>query len=112
MIEDVVLDQDAVFRVGRVVSVDGRRVRIAVDKLKNGSHLLYRGGLIRNIAVSSYVKIVKGFVELIAKVDGEVVQEDRGVAAMYRRGVRFFVPPTRCESRWLHRRWTIQAWHP
>lgn len=40
MIEDVVLDQDAVFRVGRVVSVDGRRVRIAVDKLKNGSHLL------------------------------------------------------------------------
>ena len=87
MIEDVVLDQDAVFRVGRVVSVDGRRVRIAVDKLKNGSHLLYRGGLIRNIAVSSYVKIVKGFVELIAKVDGEVVQEDRGVAAMYRRGV-------------------------
>ena len=87
MIEDVVLDQDAVFRVGRVVSVDGRRVRIAVDKLKNGSHLLYRGGLIRNIAVSSYVKILKGFVELIAKVDGEVVQEDRGIAAMYRRGV-------------------------
>lgn len=87
MIEDVVLDQDAVFRVGRVVSVEGRRVRVAVDKLKNGSHLLYRGGLVRNIAVSSYVKIVKGFVELIAKVDGEVVQEDRGVASTYRRGV-------------------------
>ena len=87
MIEDVVLDQDAVFRVGRVVSVEGRRVRIAVDKLKNGSHLLYRGGLVRNIAVSSYVKIVKGFVELIAKVDGEVVQEERGVASTYRRGV-------------------------
>ena len=87
MIEDVVLDQDAVFRVGRVVSVEGRRVRIAVDKLKNGWHLLYRGGLVRNIAVSSYVKIVKGFVELIAKVDGEVVQEERGVASTYRRGV-------------------------
>ena len=81
------IDQEAVFRVGRVVSVDGRRVRIAVDKLKNGSHLLYRGGLVRNVAVSSYVKIVKGFVELIAKVDGEVVQEDRGVASTYRRGV-------------------------
>ena len=46
MIEDIILDQDAVFRIGRVVSVDGRRVRIAVDKLKNGSHLLYRGGLV------------------------------------------------------------------
>lgn len=87
MIEDVVLDQNAVFRVGRVVSVEGRRVRVAVDKLKNGSHLLYRGGLLRNIAVSSYVKIVKGFVELIAKVDGEVVEEDRSAVSAYRRGV-------------------------
>ncbi|WP_108717737.1 hypothetical protein [Miniimonas sp. S16] len=60
MIEEDVLDQDAVFCVGRVVSVDGRRVRVAVDKLKNGSHLLYRGGLVRNVAVASYVKIVKG----------------------------------------------------
>lgn len=87
MIEDTVLDQDAVFRVGRAVSVDGRRVRVAVDKLKNGSHLLYRGGLVRNVAVSSYVKIVKGFVELIAKVDGEVVEEDRGATSAYRGGV-------------------------
>lgn len=87
MIEESVLDQDAVFRVGRVVSVDGRRVRVAVDKLKNGSHLVYRGGLVRNVAVASYIKIVKGFVELIAKVDGEVVDEDRGASSAYRRGV-------------------------
>lgn len=87
MIEEDVLDQDAVFRVGRVVSVDGRRVRVAVDKLKNGSHLLYHGGLVRNVAVASYIKIVKGFVELIAKVDGEVVEEDRGATSGYRRGV-------------------------
>ncbi|MEV1130550.1 ATP-binding protein [Agromyces sp. NPDC049794] len=87
MLEDALLDQDAVFRVGRVVSVDGRRVRIAVDKLKNNSHLLYRGGLVRNVAVASYLKIAKGFVELIAKVDGEVVNEDRAASATYRRGV-------------------------
>lgn len=87
MIDEVVLEQDAVFRVGRVVSVDGRRVRIAVDKLKNTSHLLYRGGLVRNVAVSSYVKIVKGFVELIAKVDGEVIEEDHGALSAYRRGI-------------------------
>lgn len=81
------LDHDAVFRVGRVISVDGRQVRIAVDKLKNGSHLLYRGGLVRNVAVGSYVKIAKGFVELIAKVDGEVVGEDRGANGKYSRAV-------------------------
>jgi len=85
MIEEEAIDQEAVFRVGRVVSVDGRRVRVKVDKLKNGSHLLYDGGLVRNVAVASYVKIVKGFVELIAKVDGELVEEDRGASSLYRR---------------------------
>lgn len=87
MIDQWSLDQEAAFRVGRVVSVDGRRVRVAVDKLKNGSHLLYRDGLVRNVSVASYVKIVKGFVELIAKVDGEVVAEDRGASVRLRRAV-------------------------
>jgi DNA helicase HerA-like ATPase len=75
--------RDAVFRIGRVISVDGRRVQIAVDKMKNGSHLLYKGGVIRNVAVASYVKITKGFGELIAKVDGEHVEEDRTILASY-----------------------------
>lgn len=87
MIEEDARDQQAVFRVGTVVSVDGRRVRVAVDKLKNGSHLLYRGGLVRNVSVGSYVKIVKGFVEMVAKVNGELVEEDRSAGAAYRRGV-------------------------
>lgn len=86
MIDEVDFEHDAVFRVGRVTSVDGRRVKIAVDKLKNTSHLLYKGGLVRNVAVGSYVKITKGFAELIAKVDGEFVDEDRSVSAVYQRG--------------------------
>ncbi|RRD35667.1 DUF87 domain-containing protein [Leucobacter sp. OH2974_COT-288] len=87
MIEERVVNHDAVFRVGRVVSVSGRQVRIEVDKLKNASHLLYRGGIVRNVAVSSYIKISKGFVDLIAKVDGEVLEADRSVNDSYSRGV-------------------------
>lgn len=87
MIEESVLAQDAVFRVGRVVSVEGRQVRVSVDKLKNGSHLLFQGGIVRNVAVGGYLKVVKGFSELIAKVDGEVIDEDRGASTVYRRGV-------------------------
>ena len=34
-----------------------------------------------------YLKIVKGFSELIAQVGGEVVEEDRVASAVYRRGV-------------------------
>lgn len=71
------LERDAVLSVGRVSAVEGRRVKIAVDKLKNGSHTLYQGALVRNAAVGGYVKITKGFTELIAKVDGEYIHEDR-----------------------------------
>jgi DNA helicase HerA-like ATPase len=85
--DESLIELVTVFRVGRVVSVDGRQVRIAVDKLKNGSHLLFRGDIVRNVAVGSYVKVVKGFSELIAKVDGELVEEDRTASTVYRRGV-------------------------
>ena len=87
MIDEDLLRDDAVFRVGRVTAVEGRRVRITVDKMKNGSHLIYKGGIVRNVAVGSYVKIVKGFTEMIAKVDGESVREDPGASADYSRAV-------------------------
>lgn len=87
MFEGELVEQDAVFRVGKVVSVEGRQIRVAVDKLKNGSHLLYKGGVVRNVAVGSYLKVVKGFSELIAKVDGEFVAEDRTASTAYWRAV-------------------------
>jgi DNA helicase HerA-like ATPase len=78
-------DADVVFKIGRVVSVQGRTVQIAVDKMKNGSHLLYQGNLLRNTSVGGYVKITKGFSEIIAKVDGERVEEDKFASQSYRR---------------------------
>ena len=88
--DEPLLEDAAVFRVGRVVLVEGRRVRVAVDRLKNGAHLLYRGGIVRNVAVGSYLKITKGFVEMIAKVDGEYIQEDKNASQSYRRSVDTF----------------------
>lgn len=83
--DDALLQRDAVFCVGSVVAVDGRRVRIVVNKLKNSSHLLYKGDIVRNVAVGSYIKITKGFDELIAVIDGERVEEDRTSSKDYRR---------------------------
>lgn len=77
MTDERSLTDDAVFKVGRVVGVQGRTVRISVDKAKNGSHLLYRGDVLRNVGVGGYLKISKGFSEIIAKVDGETVAEAR-----------------------------------
>ena len=81
MTDERTLVDDAVFKVGRVVSVQGRTVRIGVDKAKNGSHLLYRGEVLRNVGVGGYLKITKGFSEIIAKVDGETIEEARGDSA-------------------------------
>ena len=87
MLEGDAVEQEDVFRVGRVVSVEGRQVHVAVDKLKNGAHLLFQGGIVRNVAVGGYLKITKGFSELIAKVDGELIEQDRSASPIYKRGV-------------------------
>jgi hypothetical protein len=68
---------DSIFKIGRVTSVDGRIVSVKVDKTKNTSHLLYRGQVLKNVAVGSYIKIAKGFTAIIGKVDGEFIMEDK-----------------------------------
>lgn len=71
------LQKDSIFRVGKVVSVEGRTVKVEVDKTKNSAHILYNGDLLRNIAVNSYIKITKGFTKIIGKVEGEFIVEDK-----------------------------------
>ncbi len=67
----------SVFRIGVVNSVYGREVQILVDRDKNTSHLLYKGRLIKNVAVGSYVKILKGFEVLIGKVESEKIEPNK-----------------------------------
>ena len=69
--------EDAIFKIGKVISVDGRLIRVKVDKTKNTSHLVYKGQLLKNVAVGSYIKIAKGFTSIIGKVDGEFITEDK-----------------------------------
>lgn len=78
-------EHDEILRIGRVISVKGRRVRVAVEKEKNASHLIYKGHLIRNVAVSRFVKISKGFVDLVAIVEGEEINEDKSSSPSYRK---------------------------
>lgn len=68
---------NSVFRIGTVCSVDGREVKIRVDHNKNSSHLIYKGTLIKNVSVGSYIKILKGFVPIIGKVESEYLYENK-----------------------------------
>ncbi|MEE1978363.1 ATP-binding protein [Maribacter cobaltidurans] len=71
---------DAVLHIGNIESVRGRVVEVRVNKSKNSSHLLYDGQIVKGISVGSYVKILKGFEELIGKVDEEFITEDKLVS--------------------------------
>lgn len=68
-----IITSQSVFKVGTVCSVDGREVRVKVDKLKNSSHLVFKGELVKNVSVGSYIKIIKGFIPIIGKVESEFI---------------------------------------
>jgi DNA helicase HerA-like ATPase len=66
---------DTILKIGTVVAVRGRSVEIKVDSAKNASHLLFKGELLKNVSVGSYLKIAKGFTHLVGKIEGEFVTE-------------------------------------
>ena len=66
----------SIFKIGTVLAVNGREVKIKVDKQKNLSHIIYNGELIKNVSVGGYVKVVNGFTVIIAKVEGEYIQHE------------------------------------
>lgn len=71
------ITEDAIFKIGKVISVDGRTIKVGIDKTKNSSHLVYKGELLKNISVGGYIKIIKGFTKIIGKVEGEFINEDK-----------------------------------
>lgn len=77
---DRFLQSESIFKVGRVISIEGRTIKVIVNKNKNTSHLLYEGELLKNISVGGYIKIIKGFIRIIGKVEGEFTNEDKIVA--------------------------------
>lgn len=68
---------ESVLKIGSVNEIKGKNILIRVDKNKNAPHLLFKGRIIKNVSVGSYVKIAKGFNEIIGKIEGEFISEDK-----------------------------------
>ena len=66
--------QDAL-RVGQVVEVQGRTVRIRVDESKNSAFASFRGELIKGVGVGTFVRVLKGPIEIVGRVEGEFMTE-------------------------------------
>lgn len=70
------ITRDSIFSIGKIHTIEGRKVTIKVYKDKNLSHFTYNGEIVKNVSVGSHIKVMKGFVEMIGKVEGERVVED------------------------------------
>lgn len=79
--------KNSIFIIGKVFSVDGREIKIKVNKTKNSSHLLYKGELLKNVTVGSYIKIIKGFISVVAKVESEYIKEEKIFQDKYKRAI-------------------------
>ncbi len=78
------VQSESIFRIGKVVGVEGRSVKIEVDKGKNHSNLIFKGNSLQNISVGGYVKISKGFIDIIGKVEGENIKDNKAISQNYR----------------------------
>lgn len=65
------------YKVGQVIEVRGQKLRIRVFENKNSNILVYKGQIIKNISVGSFVKIPKGFSNIIGRIEGEYIQENK-----------------------------------
>ena len=79
-VEEYIID-NSIFRVGSVVEVVGQTVKVRIDSGKNTSSILYKGKIIQNISVGGYVKIKKDYEEIIGKIEGELIQENKEVTS-------------------------------
>lgn len=80
---DLHIIDDSIFRIGKVVEIIGQAVKVRVDTGKNTSSLLYKGEIIHNISVRGYVKIKKGFEEMVGVIEGESVKEEQEFVGSY-----------------------------
>jgi hypothetical protein len=71
------LISESVLKIGSVNEVRGNKTIIKVDTEKNAPHLVYEGEIIKNVSVGSYIKITKGFNEIIGKIEGEYISDDK-----------------------------------
>lgn len=70
---------ESILKIGSVSEVKGKTIIVKVDKNKNAPHLLFDGRILKNVSVGSYIKIGKGYNEIIGKIEGEFISEDKNL---------------------------------
>lgn len=67
---------DNILKIGEVIEVRGKNVRAKIFSHKNSAVLLYDGNIMKNVSVGSYIKITKGYSNIIGRIEGEYIKEN------------------------------------
>ena len=70
------MELNDVLKIGEVCEVSGRIIKAGIYANKNSEYLNFKGAVVKNISIGSYVLIRKGFANIIGKVEGEYMKED------------------------------------
>ena len=63
------------YKIGQVIKISGQKIQIRVFENRNSHILVYQGQIIKNVSVGSFIKIPKGYNNIIGKIEGEYIQE-------------------------------------
>lgn len=64
------------YKIGQVIKVSGQKILVRVFESRNSHVLVYQGNIIKNVSVGSYIKIPKGYNNIIGVIEGEYIQEN------------------------------------
>lgn len=70
--------------IAHIIEVKGIRVKAEVYSKKNTIMLTHFGEMIKNVSVGSYVKIIKGYTNIIGIVEGEFIRENKKFESEFR----------------------------
>ncbi|WP_196592631.1 hypothetical protein [Pectinatus sottacetonis] len=57
------------YKIGKVIKVSGQRILIRVFENRNSHILVYQGQIIKNVSVGGFIKIPKGYNNIIGKIE-------------------------------------------
>jgi len=69
------MELSSFLKIGEVNEVQGKTIKAIVYSNKNTEYLNYKGSILKNIGIGSFVLIRKGFSNIIGKVEGEYTKE-------------------------------------
>lgn len=96
------MELNDVLKIGEVCEVSGRMIKAGIYDDKNAEYLNYKGAVIKNVSIGSFILIRKGFANIVGKVEGEYMKESTGFPQDIKRIIGIGVLGTIENNQFIH----------